>query len=404
MPATKKELIFATLVLLAIPTVGEVMLRVAHVPFEPQLYTANRERGWTLRPGAEGVVAVETGQFVHINRHGFRDHERIYDKPANTIRIAALGNSWTEAMQVPQEKTYCSVLEKKLTGSSCFAGQRVEVLNFGVAGYSTAQELLLLRQEVWKYHPDIVVVAFYSARDISNNVRELNNTVNPEQSPYFVYDGDNLILDDSFRALPALQEQQMKMQNIRVSINEHVHVLQAMNAMQQFGQIRVAMAGAKEKAEKAGVDNLEFSVYSPPSQPAMQQAWRVTEGLLLAIRDEVKAHGAEFRIVTLPNRPQVIPDQAKRLEFAQKLGVADLSYADHRIRELGEREGIPVTNLAPALSEYAEGHHVYLNGFNAANIGSGHWNELGHSLAAEVITADICRAVARNPSWATAAQ
>ena len=29
------------------------------------------------------------------------------------------------------------------------------------------------------------------------------------------------------------------------------------------------------------------------------------------------------------------------------------------------RHSIPVTNLAPALSSYAESNHVYLNGFNA---------------------------------------
>src|SRR5271163_1915378 len=209
MPPTKKELILAALVALVLPALADVALRIGHVQFNSQLYTANQQRGWALRPSAEGLVADETRQYVRINSHGFRDLERSYEKQADTIRIAVLGNSWTEAMQVPLDKNYCSVLERKLTEQSCCAGKRFEVLNFGVSGYSTAQELLLLREEVWKYHPDVVILAFYSARDIANNVRQFNNAAEPDQSPYFVYRGNQLVLDDSFRALPAVQKRQI---------------------------------------------------------------------------------------------------------------------------------------------------------------------------------------------------
>lgn len=396
MPPTKKELTLAAMMMMALPVLCEIALRVARVPFQPQLYEANSDRGWALRAGASGVVAVENTQYVRINSNGFRDQERTFEKRTDTVRIAVLGNSWTEALQVPLEKTYESVLEKKLTGSSCFAGRRVEVLNFGVAGYSTAQELLTIQQEVWKYHPDVVILAFYAARDIANNVRELNNATNPEQSPYFVYRGGKLVLDDGFRTTPALQPRQMVLQNIRYQAGQHVRLLQAISAIQRLGKIRLAMAAAREKAEKAGVENLEYSIYAPPLQPFLRTAWNVTENLLVLMRDEVKGHGAEFRIVTLATRPQAIPDRAKRAELMRKLGVENLSYADDRIRELGAREGIPVTNLAPALSAYAEAHNLYLNGFNSKNWGSGHWNETGHQLAAEAIATSLCGISAAN--------
>jgi hypothetical protein len=151
------------------------------------------------------------------------------------------------------------------------------------------------------------------------------------------------------------------------------------------------------------VDNLEYSIYTPPAQPAMLKAWRVTEGLLHAMRNEVQAHGAQFRIVTLANRPQVMPDIAKRSELEQKLSVKDLDYADRRIREFGVLVGVPVTNLAPALSAYAEEHHAYLNGFTATNLGSGHWNETGHRLAAETIAMDLCPGVEKSTAVRTGA-
>jgi hypothetical protein len=398
MAPTKKELMLAALVMLALPILGEVALRLARVQFDAELYGPDRELGWVLRPGANGVVSTETRQYVRMNSHGFHDQEREYSKPENTIRIAVLGNSWTEALQVPLEKNYCAVLEKKLRERECFVGKRVEVLNFGVAGYSTAQELLELRQEVWKYKPDGVIVALYPARDIANNVRELNNATDPERSPYFVYRGGSLVEDDSFQSLPELQLRQITLQNVSYQINRHVRVLQAIDTLQKYKKIRMAMAVVKDRAQEFGVDNLEYSIYAPPILPAMQNAWKVTEGLLMALRDEAKAHNAKMWIVTLATRPQVVPDAAKRAELMRQLGVSDLFYADKRISEFGEREGIEVTNLAPSMSAYAQANQIYLNGFNSRNLGAGHWNETGHRLAGEAIADALCEDVAKGSS------
>jgi hypothetical protein len=391
MPPTKKELILAALVLLSLPLLAEITLRVAHVSFDAQLYGPDRELGWSLRAGANGMVSTETPQFVQINSRGFRDVEHNYQKPAGTVRIAVLGNSWTEALQVPFENTYTSVLQTKLSQAQCFPGKRVEVLNFGVAGYSTAQELLLLQQKVWSYQPDLVVLALYTARDVTNNVRELNNAASPERSPYFVLRGDQLALDDSFRTLPALQPRGIWLQMAGYWFDDHFKTAQAIDTLQRFGKMRVAMAAAKERAEQSGLDNLEYAIYAPPSSSAMKTAWGVTEALLLAMRDDVRAHGAEFRIVTLATRPQVMPDPAKHAELLRELDVKNFSYADDRIDEFAALHSIPITNLAPALSSYAQSNQAYLNGFRPSNLGAGHWNETGHRVAAETIAADLCR-------------
>ncbi len=391
MEATKRELVLAAAVFLTLPLLGEVALRVSKSHFEPQLYAPNRDRGWTLRPGVSGIVSTETPQFVRINSQGFRDREHSIEKPANTIRIAVLGNSWTEALQVPLEKTFPAALETALSHKDCFNGKQIEVLNFGVAGYSTAQQLLTLQQTVWKYTPDVVLLAFYPARDIANNIREFNNAANPDQSPYFVYRDGELKLDDAFRSSPALQTSQIRQQNLRFVVNQHSQLLQAVNALQTSLKMRIALLSAKEKAEKTGVENLEYAIYSPPSTPAMQEAWRVTEGLFEKLNEESKAHGADFRIVVLATRPEVIPNEQDRLALEAKLGVSDFSYADQRLQNIAADHRIPIILLGPPLAQYAVSHHVYLNGFNVRNQGTGHWNETGHALAAQVIASELCK-------------
>jgi len=73
----------------------------------------------------------------------------------------------------------------------------------------------------------------------------------------------------------------------------------------------------------------------------------------------------------------------------KRLGVKDLYYPDNRIKALGERDGFEVLNLAPSLLSYAEQNGVYLHGF-VSDLGSGHWNEKGHAIAAEILGRSFC--------------
>jgi hypothetical protein len=51
---------------------------------------------------------------VQTNAHGFRDLAREIQKPERVIRIALLGDSFVEAIQVPFNKTAGHLLEQKL--------------------------------------------------------------------------------------------------------------------------------------------------------------------------------------------------------------------------------------------------------------------------------------------------
>jgi len=148
MGAGRRVLIATGGLMLALAVAGEALLRMAPVEYGVSLYTNDPQRGWALRGGAHGWVVEEAKQYVRINRDGFRDRERRMEKPAHTTRIAVLGNSWTEALQVPLESTFCAVMERELARCAAASDNRVEVLNFGTSGYSSAQELLTLRLEV----------------------------------------------------------------------------------------------------------------------------------------------------------------------------------------------------------------------------------------------------------------
>ncbi len=110
---------------------------------------------YELRPG---VAKFAQGAMVITNAHGMRDRERGVAKVPGTIRIAVLGDSYTFGFGVENDETYPAVLESLLNAEAI--DHRYEVLNFGVGGYSTQDEAVVLRAKVLAWKPDLVVVGY----------------------------------------------------------------------------------------------------------------------------------------------------------------------------------------------------------------------------------------------------
>jgi len=110
-----------------------------------------------------------------INGEGFRSKKEFnYDKPPGTIRIMTLGDSFTIGYEVQQEETYSAILEKYLRSK----GYTVEVINTGVSGFGTAEELVFFQEEGLKYHPDVVILGYYENDQIDNRRSDLFRLVN----------------------------------------------------------------------------------------------------------------------------------------------------------------------------------------------------------------------------------
>lgn len=144
---------------------GLGLLRIEY----PRFHEFDPQVGAKLRPGVRGHWLEEGGGYVSINSEGFRDKEHAHKKPPNTLRIAVLGDCYAEAMQVNMEETFWAVMERNLQGCKDLQGRQVEVINFGISGYGTTQELLALRKWVWKYSPDVILLAFVTGNDIADN-------------------------------------------------------------------------------------------------------------------------------------------------------------------------------------------------------------------------------------------
>lgn len=91
------------------------------------------------------------------NRLGYRDRDHAEEKPPGTVRIAVLGDSIAAGYRIPETgQAFPALLETLLRQ----AGHPAEVLNFGVTGYNTAQEVETLRSRALAFAPDLVLLAY----------------------------------------------------------------------------------------------------------------------------------------------------------------------------------------------------------------------------------------------------
>ena len=368
---------------------AEVFLRITGTAYNGSFFQADPQLGWSLRPNSEGWQILETKNYVRINSDGLHDREHPLIKDPHTLRIAVLGDSCTESLQEPIEKSWLSVMGQQIAQSPGLGGRHVEVINFGVSGYGTTQELLTLRNKVWKYNPDIVLLAFYSGNDVFNNHRDLNPSVGAEQCPYFVFKDNRLVFDDFFRRSPDLRRSALLWQSVRARMVNHSRLVQLLYSVIITRRQRAAEKHLSAKATEMDIQNIDDQIYSPPVNPKLQDAWRVTGTLLQQMNHEVRAHGAEFWIVSLWTSKQVDPGLAARQQVCHQLGLANLSYPDVWIQSLAAKEQIPLILLAPAAAAYAEEHKVFLNGGVLLPPGTGHFNELGHRLAGNLIASQL---------------
>ena len=114
-------------------------------------------------PGLAYELAPNIEKFSHktkirTNSHGMRDEEPL---AGDTVkRIAVVGDSYTFGSGVEQESIYPIVLQRLLNSTDSEASFKVDVLNFGVSGYSTRDEAVVVERKVLSWNPSTVIIGY----------------------------------------------------------------------------------------------------------------------------------------------------------------------------------------------------------------------------------------------------
>lgn len=362
-PSTRTNVVTYIASLLLALLAGEAVLRLAGARFSSSLYVLDADLGWALRPNAKGDNTQENTVAIEINSAGQRDNiEHPLAKPPGIYRVALLGDSFAEALQVPLDQSIAKQLEIQL--NACLINQKAEVINFAVGGYGTQQEILTYRLRAKQYNPDKVIMLFYTGNDIYNNHPALNPT-NADAAPYF--------------DRPALAEPST-LRDIWAATTRYSYLSRMISDV-YYKLRRNNTADERKRVENFGDNYMNKLVFSPPAHPEMKASWEATEAALKAFQQESK-----FLLAVASTNFQVNPEAEKRAGFLAFSGATELFYAEKRLASLS----LPTVLLGPAMLEAADGKQLYFHGF-PGSLGSGHWNGEGHAFAAKLLSRNICK-------------
>jgi len=308
--------------------------------------------GWSLRPGTQGWFIKEGRNFVQVSDAGWRDREHLLDKPDDTYRIAVLGDEHSEAMQVPLEATWWSLLPRRLQQCGFAGGKDVEVLNFGVTGYGTAQEYAVLETRAMRYRPDLVLLQFSSGNDVQNNSFAL---AEDKDRPFWLRDARGALrVDESFASSPRFVTRSTLSHELARRLGDRSRAFQLASMIPEGALMPRAHAAPDYQA----------ALLAPPPDKLWEEAWDVTEGLLSKMHDFSRRNGAKFIVVAVPDPAQV----AKKL-----------FYPEERLENWGKVHGAAVIALAPKMA--GEKAPLYYRSL---------WNEDGERMAADLIARQLC--------------
>ena len=150
------NLIITLISIFAILATAEIIMRFAW-----------KMGGWVERPIYQRsfnpylryeLVPGENFSATSINSDGFRGPDYQIPKAPKTFRIIMMGDSETLSVKLPDKDTLPHQLQVLLNENS--AGINYEVLNFGVEGYCTFQELEMLKTKGLKYEPDLIILNY----------------------------------------------------------------------------------------------------------------------------------------------------------------------------------------------------------------------------------------------------
>lgn len=256
--------------------------------------------GFTGMPNKTVTWRQEGFGRIHFNSLGMPDIERPLAKPAGTTRIAVLGDSFVEAMQVDREKNFCAVLERNLNQAGL--DKKFEVLNFGTSAYNIGQMYLRLKQQASLFQPDVVVVACRHD-GVFALVPDANGGLMSARPAFYLnnhkLEFTNMVYERWARSADG------KRVWLTSWLREHSHIYGAIGTM--IHDLKTQLPNAFKfnsiPKESQPAPTLSRAALNANSEKATRFYWPLQQALLSEMKKECDRIGAKLIVVRLPRSP-----------------------------------------------------------------------------------------------------
>jgi hypothetical protein len=292
---------------------AEVFIRV----FDPQPVMPRYITGtaWGVRGNIPNAHywhhTPEVDVQYRINGQGLRaDRDFPFSKPPGTCRLGIFGDSFLFGLEVDIRDSFADRLEVRLKES----GFPVEVLNFSVGGFGTAEMLQTYDKFGRNFDLDAVIFS-WDISDLNDNVR----------SDLFRLKAGKLERANT-EYLPAVKVQDMLMQyRLYRLINDHSQLYTFVRDRSSlFMKMRMKAANRQSfsTADSGDADDGTQSSDHDVDEIQHRNAIDLSAAILLHAKDVVTSNGQDFYVIDLPAR-------LSRTEFASTIGILPAPVRSH---------------------------------------------------------------------------
>jgi hypothetical protein len=301
----------------------------------------DRTKGWFHAPSSSGrsyLGGPDNGD-IHINSLGLRGREIPIPKPPGVTRILVFGDSFVFGIGVDESHVFTARLEGLLNRNRTANSSRYEVINMGVSGYSTDQELILFEELAPRLAADLVILVACD-NDFEGNTQDF--IYQRYYKPFFVLDTrGGVSLENT--PVPVLDRNQRG----KLWLTQHSNVWNGIRSRQ-----------ASNGSVKAFLDLFQVGIARTTTDDPVQLMFELTR----AFRMRTDAIGAGFLTMNTGHRGEETPLFQSLRPRLRKDGIAFLGL-----------EGVQ----AEARRTRPSGHWDFQH--------DTHWNVDAHDLAAQIV-------------------
>jgi len=342
-------------------------------------YVIDADIGQVIAPDQRGRwVGRDYDVAIHTNSAGFHDVEHRLQKPHDVYRMAVLGDSFIEALQVPVEQGFAQQLQGALQG--WLNEKRVEVINLGISGTGPSQYLQVLKARGLAYRPDLVVMAVHPANDFFDSYGPLSGSLT---KPYFELDptGELRYIAPQTKAIGVVLSPLLRRSALFMQARKAITRMPIEAWFGRWGFLSPSFGVAS--VQPNDVLPVEWYVYVIDPPDPWPEAYRITLRTIEESKKLAEQHGAAFLVMLIPPTA-TIEDRwhevlapypgSKHLKF-------DFARPSDAIMQQGRKLNFQVIDLT----------EPFKNAFQHDRLSyawphGDHWNARGHQQAAQVVS------------------
>jgi hypothetical protein len=319
--------------------------------------------------GHERVVRITTNAF------GLRGPAMPDGRTPGVRRVLALGDSFTFGTAVEAGEAWPARLESRLNRGRSVG--RWQVVNAGIPGHGTGQQLLLYRMLEERLRPDVVVLGLTVVNDVLDNLCIEEASYSAKSGvPCFVLDGDrlHLIAPTAVDASASARRPRLRVTDFLTGQARRLTVWNPkLLALAAWGGMPVDLPHMP-----ATVASWYDSRYAEPG-------WRLTQRLLIELREDLAAHRVRLTVLVIPAALQVDTGLQSAVRTLGHRHAPVQAFLDEParpqrlVKEFCRAAALDCIDALPAVLALERG------GTRTYYAIDNHWTPAGHALAAELV-------------------